>query len=99
SNSLGKIGRVAVPALTNAFRRGNERVRIGAVRALEAIGANAKPAAAVLVEALAPNSSAALRWEVVRALGAIPDPGAVNALADEVVSDPDYRIRGAAACS
>jgi HEAT repeat protein len=97
--ALGKIGVSAVPALSDAFRSGNERRKAAAARALASIGAGAKPAVPCLVAGLGTSTPVAVRLQVVRALGSIPDTRAVKALGDEVLNEPDFAVRHAAVLS
>jgi HEAT repeat protein len=97
--ALGKIGATAVPALTDAFRRGDKERKRAAAQALGLVGAGAAPAVPCLVESVAPDKPATIRLAVVRALGSIPDDRSVKALADEVLNDPNFAVRHAAVLS
>lgn len=89
--ALGQMGSPALPTLTEGLARGE--CRRGAALGIEVVGTAAAGATPRLVTALADND-AAVRFDVLAALGAIGPPAA--AAAPAIVSclkDPERRVR------
>jgi HEAT repeat protein len=87
-----------LPMLTGALTAKDVRARRAAIDVLEALGAEAAPAAGALVQALA-DADRFVRWAAARTLGKLAPKeaaSAVPALA-RLLSDPDLDLRLAAA--
>src|SRR6266516_937727 len=88
AKALGRVGDpTAVPALLNALRGADEQLGSQIFSALVRFGQAAVPA---LIEASKSNS-AWMRWQSVRALGAIRDRRAIPVLVD-ALSDSDHSV-------
>ena len=88
AKALGRVGDpAAVPALLNALRSADEQVGSQIFSALVRLGRASVPA---LVEASSSNSTW-MRWQAIRALGAIRDRRALPALVS-ALSDADHSV-------
>ena len=88
--TLGKMGPIAIPALTALVKGKDEQRRGFAVEALGQIGAEAKTAVPALAELLTGNNKK-LRWTVNEALAKI-GPAAIPTLKESLKNDdPTFR--------
>lgn len=89
-NTLGGIGRPAVPALREALKSGDARLRARAVSTLERIGRPAKDASPVL-KALLASADDDARYNILKALWRIEPPpwGVIK----EHLNDRDFRVK------
>lgn len=93
ANALRSIGRLAVPALINALKSPNPRVRATAAYALVHIGYGNAKAATALIEALNDNNKE-VRSRAAEALGSIkPDNNEVVPALMRLLRDQDAEIR------
>lgn len=101
ARTVGKLtpdASAAVPALGLLLKDGDVNVQLAAALALERYGAGAHAATPDLIGALHAED-AEVRVAVLKALGAIGNPGAADAVPDltAALADPDARVRQAAA--
>ncbi|MEW6304168.1 MAG: HEAT repeat domain-containing protein [Verrucomicrobiota bacterium] len=97
ADSLGGVGKGAVPALTPLLEQGSANAKLGAATAMIAIGPDAQPAIPGLLKCLK-DQDTNLREAAARALGAIgKEPEKVVPPLIEALADESNRVRARAA--